>query len=141
MQVCVLGTYGYREPSDTEWNDLLSNPSWEDIEAALRRLNAEEYEGVLLHLNDHRAGEPATDYLGVFGGPAGYLVLWTRPGAKGAVLVDSTQPKGQEPVPVAQHDQGIWVSPRQVCRDLELIVQVARYFADTGQRLPSSAWE
>jgi hypothetical protein len=40
-----------------------------------------------------------------------------------------------------QHDQGIWVSPRQVCRELELVVEVARYFAHTGRQFPCAAWE
>jgi hypothetical protein len=141
MQVRVLGTYGYRGPVATEWNDLLPNPAWGDIEAALRRLNAGEYAGVLLHLDEHRPGEGATDYLGVFGGPAGYLVMWTRPGKKGMALVDPTQPDGQPLVAVEQHDQGSWVSPRKVIRDLQLIVEVTRHFADTGERLPSAAWE
>jgi hypothetical protein len=141
MQVRLLGTYGYRDQFDTEWNDRLPNPTWEDIEAALRRLDAGEYAGVLLHLDNQPPGKAAADYFGVFGGPAGYLVLWTRPGARGVVLVDPTQPEGHERVGVVQHDQGIWVSPRKVCRDLELVVNAARHFVETGQPLPSAAWE
>jgi hypothetical protein len=141
MRVRILGTYGYRGRFDWEWNDSLHNPSWADVEAALRRLDAAEYAGVVLHLNECRPGEAATDCLAVSGGPAGYLVTWRRPGGGEVVLVDPERPEESESVGVVQRDQGIWVPARMVCRDLELVVAVARHYSATGCRLPSAVWE
>lgn len=141
MRVRVLGTFGFRGPFDSEWNDSLPDPTWEDIEAALRRLDAGEFAGVALHRNEHRPDEPATDSLDVSGGPAGYLVTWERPGTGEVVLIDPDQPERSELVGVVQHDQGIWVPARMVCRNLELVIEVARHYAATGRRLPSACWD
>jgi len=71
MLVRVLGTYGYRGRFDEEWNDSMPDPTWKDVEAALRRLDAGEFAGVVLHMDDRRPGEPATEYFSVEGGPGG----------------------------------------------------------------------
>jgi hypothetical protein len=42
---------------------------------------------------------------------------------------------------VVQRDQGVWIPAREVCRDFELIVAVARHYAATGDPLSSAIWE
>ncbi len=65
MRVRQLGVYGYRGSQDWEWGETTPNPTWPQVEAAIRRLDAGEYAGVVLHLNDRAEHEPATEYFSV----------------------------------------------------------------------------
>ncbi len=69
MKIRVLGKYGYRGQLDYEWTESVDFPSWDEIEAALRKLDANEYAGVVLHKDDYRVGISATDCFAVTGGP------------------------------------------------------------------------
>ena len=139
MLVRVLGTYGYRGRFDEEWNDSALDPTWEDIEAALRRLDAGEFAGVVLHVDDHRPGEAATEYFDVHGGPGGYIFGFHVGGRH----LNSVAPEATEPgenVEVCQRDQGVWVPACHVCHDLELIVEAARWFFRTAEPHPDDSW-
>ncbi|MFI5380078.1 MAG: hypothetical protein ACHRHE_12335 [Tepidisphaerales bacterium] len=140
MQVRVLGIYGYRGRFDYEWGESLPDPSWSDIEAALRRLDANEYAGVVLHQNDHREGEPATDYFSVTGGPDGYLVTCVLPGHRSVTIVDASKADGGEFVGVCRRDQGVWIPERKVCHDFEVVLAAAKYYAETGRPWPGVTW-
>jgi hypothetical protein len=140
MRVRVLGTYGYRGRLDYEWGESMPDPSWDDIEAALRRLDANEYAGVVLHQNDYRKGEPATACLAVIGGPDGYLVTCTRPGCGEVAVIDASRADGEELVGVCLRDQGVWVPARMVCRDFGIVLAAARHYAETGHPWPVVIW-
>ena len=140
MRVRVLGTYGYRGRLDYEWGETTPAPSWADIDAALRRLDAGEFAGVVLHQDEYREGEPARDCFAVTGGPSGYLVTCTRPGGGEVALVNPAV-AGSELVGVCRRDQGVWVPERMVCRDFEVVLAAAQHYADTGFAWPAVAWE
>lgn len=141
MKVQVLGIYGYRGRLDYEWGESFSDPTFADIEIALRRLDACEFAGVVLHQNDYREGEPATDALHVAGGPEGYLVTCMIPGRGAIAIVNRDRPASEKRVRVCQRDQGVWVPERKVCRDLQVVLGVARHYADTGLLWPAVHWE
>jgi hypothetical protein len=140
MRVRVLGTYGYRGQFDYEWGESTSDPSWADIEAALRRLDANEYAGVVLHQNDHREGEPASGYFAVAGGPGCYLVTCTPPGGGEVAIIDLSKADSRKLVGVCRRDQGVWVPEGRVCSDFETVLAAARYYADTGHPWPAVTW-
>src|SRR5689334_7313629 len=108
MNIRVLGTYGYRGRIDYEWGKSFVDPTWADIEAALRRLDAREFAGVVLHKNDHRDGEPATDAFAVTGGSGCYLVTCMVGGSE-VVLINPDIAEGKNLVGVCKRDQGVWV--------------------------------
>jgi len=139
MLVRVLGAYGYHGRFDEEWNDYMPFPTWEDIETALRRLDAGEFAGVLLHLDDHRPGEPAAEYFSVHGGPEGYIIGYDV-GGRHLLYVAPEATEPGEHVGVVKRDQGVWVPACHVCRDVELIVEAARWFFRTAQPHPEVSW-
>lgn len=141
MPIRVLGTYGYRGELDYERSKAVDFPSWHEIEAALRNLDAGTRAGIVLHKDDYRVGDRATDCLAVTGGPDGYLVTCVRPGTRDITLIEPSESDGNELVCVCPRDQGVWVPSRKVCRNFEAVLAAARYYADFGEPLPTAEWD
>jgi hypothetical protein len=142
MSVRVLGRYGYRGRFDQEWDDHIADPTWADIEAALSRLDAGEFAGVVLHQDGYSPGDPATAAFSVTGGPDGYLVTCPVPGGGGrrARLINPNVPDGGPLVGVCRRDQGVWVPERWVCRHFPTVVAAARHWAGAGHPWPDAVW-
>lgn len=140
MRIGSFGIYGYRGRQDCEWNESFPYPSWPEIEAAIRRLDANEYAGVgfvLEGVYDDGGGQPS---LHITGGKAQYLVSYCGGGGASIHYVDSSGAEERELVGVVRRDQGVWVPAEWVCRDLELVVAIARHVAETGRPYPGVTW-
>jgi hypothetical protein len=140
MRIGSLAIYGYRGSQDWEWSESFPHPSWPDIEAAIRRLDANEYAGigfVFEGVYDDGGGQPS---LHVTGGQGQYLISYSGGGGSQVHYIDRTSVIGQELVGVVRRDQGVWVPADWVCRDLELVVVIARHVAETGRPYPGVAW-
>jgi hypothetical protein len=139
MVVRRLGVFGYRGPHDLEWGETTHDPTWSQVEAVIHRLDAGEYAGVVLHLNDRAEDEPATEYFSVCGGPGGYIFNYHV----GGRYLHYVAPEASEPgetVGVVKRDQGVWVPACHVCHDVELVVEAARWFFRTAEPHPEVSW-
>jgi hypothetical protein len=139
MVVRRLGMYGYRGPQDGEWGEAVRDPTWPQVEAAIRRLDAGEYAGVVLHLNDRAESEPAIEHFSIGGGPGGYI-LECHAGGRDLRYVAPGATEPGELVGVVRRDQGVWVPACHVCRDAELVVEAARWFFRTAEPHPGVSW-
>lgn len=121
------------------WNwemEVVSAPGWEQIEAAIRRLDRFHYPWVWLRLTED---EGNTDCLTVMGGSGAYWVALTAGEHDQLRLFDPE--KSSRDVELWTSDQGYSDHEFHVTDDIALILEVARHFAETGRPLPSTDWE
>ncbi len=135
MVVRQLGVFGYRGSQDWGWGETTANPTWPQVEAAIRRLHAGQYAGVVLHLNDRSEPAPATEYFSVSGRPDGYIFDYHVGGRNLYYVAPQAAEPGKD-VGVVQRDQGVWVPARPVCLDVELVVEAARWLFWTAEPHP-----
>jgi hypothetical protein len=140
MRIGSLGVYGYRGPQDWEWSESFPAPSWAEVEAAIRRLDANEYAGmgfVLDGVYPDGGGQPS---LHITSGRGQYIVSYSGGGGSSIHYTDPSRAGECEPVSVVRRDQGVWVPPEWVCTDLELVVAIARHVAETARPYPGVTW-
>lgn len=125
-----------RASSSEHEPEFLPDPFWADIEAAIRRLDRDEYPYVWLHLtNPINAGEPRG--LNVMGGRGEYALSISLPGQ----LVYYHDPKrGDVVIQIWESDQGSALPETSLCNDTERVIAIARHFADTGRPHPGYEW-
>src|SRR5262245_33580958 len=122
MRIRRFGTYGYRGLQDEEWNESFPDPSWGQIEAAIRRLDANEYAGVGIEIADmyhDGGGQPS---LHITGGKKQYVISYAGGGGSSVHYIDPTKSDEQGLVGVVTRDQGVWVAASVVCTDLDLVL-------------------
>jgi len=141
MRIESYGIYGYRTRQDWEWNQSFASPSWSEVEAAIRRLDANEFTGVGFVMGGVYAGDTEQPSLHITGGQGRYIVSYSGGGGSSIHFVDVTKQEQRELVGVVRRDQGVWVPAACVCTDLELVVMIARHTAETGRPSPDVAWE
>lgn len=73
------------------------------------------------------------------GGPAGYILGYHVGGRHlHYVAPEATEPG--EDIGVVKRDQGVWVPACHVCRDIEVVVEAARWFFRTTEPHPEISW-
>jgi hypothetical protein len=112
------------------------SPTWRQVEAAIRALNHYCFPFIFIGLREECYWE---DCLSVLGGPKGYAI--TAADSQGGWLQYCDPSHTGGAVPVWTSDQGFYPSERYVTYDLELVLRVARYYAERGQLDPSVQWE
>jgi hypothetical protein len=131
----VLEYVTYESDGWTWRSDEVLDPPWEEVEAALRRLDRFGYPFLFLRL---RPDVPDDERLEVMGGAGAYWVAGSFGGYFQRRMVN---PKGgDEEVRVWTSDQGFADQGQFVCEDIEIVVRVARYFAEHGDFDPSVPW-
>lgn len=113
-----------------------TGPSWKQIEAGIRALDHRTLPFIFIGLRDECRGE---DCLSVLGGPNGYAISAADSAGGWLQYCDPTHTGGE--VPVWTSDQGYYPEERFVTYDLELVLRVTRYYAESGQLDPSVQWE
>jgi hypothetical protein len=139
-RVREIGLYGFVGRNDEEWGKSLFDPTWNDIEEALSRLNAHQFAGMVLVGFAHSDGPRRGASLHVCGGPKGYLVYWTGPNGCSSSMINPDVADSEELFGVCQRDQGVWISPREVCHDYGRVLAAARHFSETGLPWPEATW-
>jgi hypothetical protein len=138
MLVKLLSTVVYEEDGWTWRSEDTLCPTWEDIEAAIRRLDKFRYPIVWLDLKEVPTEDGAGPRFDLVGGYGDYW-FGVFEADKQWRFCDPSQ--GDDLVPLWTSDQGFSDEARHVCHDLEQVFEAARYFCDTGERTPSSMWE
>jgi hypothetical protein len=112
------------------------DPSWEEVESAIRDLNHFCLPFIFIGLADECCG---TDCLSVLGGPKGYSIMVADENGDWLQYCDPSHTGGD--MPIWTSDQGFHPKERYVTYDLDLALRIARYYAESGQRDPSVQWE
>jgi hypothetical protein len=122
------------EEDQTETKDeiiLIENPSWEQIEKAIRNLDGEHKTIVTLEASDEI-------HMAIGGGPEQYIVYATFRDMEFYTLVDLSKPEGREML-VTGGQEGDY--PSKQCVDLNTTLSAAKTFAELGALENSVSWE
>lgn len=134
-------------PAGEDRREGILAPNWADIKRAIRRLDGRRYRSVVLwpsadkreHWTNGEFG-----FLSVIGGDGLYVVTACTGGHRPRHLYFPEWPDREVivlPGPWGYVD-GVWAeSARRVCRDVEMVLQAARYYAEHTDLDPSLPWE
>ena len=112
------------------------NPSWEQVEAAIRALDHHCHPFLFMGLREECAGE---DCMSILGGENGYAISVADSDGGWLQYCEPSHTGGD--VPVWTSDQGYYPNERYVTYDLQLVLRIARHYAQTGELDPSVQWE
>jgi hypothetical protein len=133
------------------WEDPVTripDPTWDDVEVAIRRLDGLRYRW--LHLwptidpADHDPDPGSHEYVEVIGGGGIYVLRVSFDDGRDHCLGFSEWPDRDVVIlPDAWgFVDGLWAeSARRVCRDVEVVVRAVKYYAQNGGLDPSLNWE
>lgn len=132
------------------WDDPMQpvpQPAWPDIESAIRQLDGRRYRHLQLWPTDdesqHNANPGSHDFLTVIGGNGVYVVSVSfTDGSEWLLRV--TGPNRQVIVLPDPDDfvDGAWTEVAyRVCRDVKVVLQAVRYYAERGGLDPTLNWE
>lgn len=137
MIVKLLRVTIYAVDGPGYWAEDITDPTWGDIEAAIRRLDRDRFPFVWL-FREACAEEDALYDCSVLGGEGAYAVdcrtdgMWYR--YRGA-------PDAGGEVVLWRSDQGYTAATRGVCRDIETVLRAVRYFCAQGRPDPRLTWQ
>jgi hypothetical protein len=138
MSVRCLTIVVYGE-TGREWHlEKTRDPKWDEIVAAIHRLDKFRYPWVWLFIGDEDE-DASVDCLTVMGGQGVYWLGLTASTYDQLRLFDPN--KGTEEVELWTSDQGFADEERYVTRDLDLVLRIAKHFGETGEPLPDATWE
>jgi hypothetical protein len=142
MHVQGLESVVYADDGWAHRSEKIGRPSWEQIEAAIRRLNRFQYPAVLLWPTEDES-EHAVDgdheCFEIMGGEGGYWLAGSIGSYYQRRYLDPVG--GDDEVDVWTSDQGFADAERHICRELETVLQAARYYATHGAFDPALQWE
>jgi hypothetical protein len=133
------------------WEDpvqSIRDPAWPDIETAIRRLDGRRYRHLQLWpTDDERQHDPnpgSHDFLTIIGGKGAYVVevsfsdgsqsFLQGPGPPNRLVIVLPDP--------SDYVDGAWTEAAcRVSRDIEVVVQAVRHYAEQGRLDPSLNWE
>lgn len=118
---------------------VTNDPTWEQIEAAIRRLDRFRFPYVWLYpvADADPRDVPAFE---VMGGKRAYVVCGNVGGYFQRRFLNPDAEDDEE-VQVWRSDQGCEQPAKHVLRDLETVLRVTRHFCETGEYDPSIRWD
>jgi hypothetical protein len=134
-------------PADEDRRDGILAPNWIDIKRAIRRLDARRYRSLVLWPSaDKREHWTTGDFgfLSVIGGDGLYVVTGCTGGHPPRHLYFPEWPDRDVivlPGPWGYRDAAWADSARRVCRDVQMVLQAARYYAEHTDLDPSLPWD
>ncbi|HEX8911087.1 MAG TPA: hypothetical protein VF796_01925 [Humisphaera sp.] len=117
---------------------LLRDPMWQDVESAIRRLDRSHWPFVLLHSIEPVKGEQPRHALWITGGRGEYKLELSMDGDE-IHYFDPT--RSDHEVRVDESDVGLTVREKDLCRDVEKVLEIARWYADHASLHPGYCWE
>jgi len=113
-------------------------PSWEEILAAIDRLDKFRYPWVWLFIGDEDE-DASVDCLTVMGGGGVYWLGLTAGNYDQIRLFDPN--KGSHEIQLWTSDQGFADQEMYVTYDRELVLRIAMHFGETGEPWAEAMWE
>ena len=116
-------------------------PAWAEIEFAVRALD--QFQHPFIHLwaadDEQSQNYDDSDVLEIMGGLNAYWLAGTMNGFFQRRL---HYPEfGTTEIPVWTSDQGFADAEKHICRDIDVVLQITRYYHDNGTFDPSIQWE
>ena len=120
--------------SDGERDTLVANPTWAQIEAAIRRLNNQNLNDVYLQPDR----DNTETYLGIGGGNGRYIVTGANSNKTFPTIVHGDRPGERKVTLVVGGQLGEY--PENWIVDLESALRAARAFYDAGGFSTNEKW-
>lgn len=119
-------------PEDSNKDEILT-PDWQDIECAIRRLDADSCSLVVLGI-----GNPPVPHMAIGGGQGLYIIYATSDNLTFYKAVNPKAAGGKFDL-VAGGQQGSY--DLRLCIGLDEALRAAKAYAETGSLDPSLTWE
>ena len=127
-------------PECGRWfSELTENPTWRQIEDAIRKLDCHRHPFLHLFLDEPEV-EAEIEMLNIIGGQGEYGISLMA-NFREIRYFDQSRPDGPDLVPIWTTDQGAEFTERYLCNDLATVFRIAKYFASTGTLDPLANWE
>ena len=129
-------------PTCGPWrSEITANPTWQQIEDAIRQLDRHGYPFANLFLPPPKL-ETELQSLEIIGGLGEYGILaFDSKHCQLQWYCDPSRPDGPDLVEIWTSDQGAEFEERYLCNKLATVFRVAKHFAYTGKLDPSVGWE
>ena len=123
-------------PSGERFEDNhIENPTWQDVEQAIRQLDGWQFNCVMLHPHENQ-----DRWMGVCGGEEGLLFVTITTEHEGNfILIDPMYPDKEEPWSFLVNQSDTECYRYEVC-ELEPALKAAKTFVETGTTEPSLTW-
>ena len=122
-------------------SDDVLDPTWEQIEAAVGRLDRCLFPFVWLYKTPVEATGDDTPQFEVTGGDGAYVVLLRPDDDERRGLVLQNPSGGDDEVDVWVSDQGASFAGHDVCTSMDEVLRVTRYFFEHGGAAPHTRWK
>jgi hypothetical protein len=144
MHVKALECWSYRPDGRFRGPEKVAQPSWEEIEAAIRRLDRRTHPILFLWPTENEADHMVNEFcerFEVLGGEGLYWTAGTFDGYFQRRFLDLAGGEQDIEIYPPTIEQGFGDQERYVCRDIEVVLRAARFYAENGGFDPSVAWE
>jgi hypothetical protein len=144
MHVRVLETWSYQPDGRRRRPVKVAGPTWEQIEAAIRRLDGRGHPILFLWASDDPELQMVDEFserLEVMGGAGVYWLAGTFGGYFQRQLLDPAGGPEEVELYSPRIEHGFGALARHVTRDLGLVLRAARHYAERGEFDPSASWE
>ena len=128
----------YDQTNSAPFVKKINNPIWEDIKASVLRLDRNRYPWVWLFIGKSDE-DPAVDCLAIVGCENLYWIALSSGNHSQLRLFDPN--KNRKQVDLWVSDSGFSESEVYTTNDVELVLKIAKYYAETGEPLPGANWE
>ncbi len=148
MEVHLLRGAIYGDDGRKWRTEEIREPTWADIEAAIRRLDRFHYPFVWLYLNAESERSRVTDdralipgsipNFDVMGGE-GEFAMTAHSNASYQRYYDLS--RGEEMIEIWRSDQGATFEKKYCCLSLDVVLRATRYFCEHGALDPGLTWQ
>jgi hypothetical protein len=142
MHVKVLDYVVYSTDGRSWHTEKVKDPSWEQIEQAVRRLDRYHHPFLFLwptHDESKHFVDGSCEVFEIIGGEGAYWIAGSFGGYFQRRMLNPAG--GEQEIRVWTSDQGFADAERHICRDLEAVIHAARHYADHGGFDPALVWE
>jgi hypothetical protein len=137
MLVKVMRVTIYAKDGQSWHSHDIIDPSWQEVESAIRRLDKYCYPFIWLSLQKEKADDP--DF-SVIGGKGEYWFAGSVEGYDHRRYFNENGDPEKE-VWVWESDQGSSDYEPFICRDLAIVLKATHYFCEHGKFDPMISWE
>jgi len=126
---------------DTGWNCQESttlNPTWEQVEAAIRKLDKFQNPFAWFYLSPNAASGEVPEFE-VVGGEGDYAVACSIKGFHQRMPCNPDL--GNKMIAVWTSDQGAEIEAKNIIYDVDLVLELTRYFCEHADFSPAVSWD
>jgi len=114
------------------------NPTWEQMEDAVRRLDKFQFPIVWFFTTEDVSDDEIPDFE-IMGGETDYYISVSAHGYKQRRYFDAT--KARTRIDVWTSDQGCSIEACHAIHEIDLVLAALKYFSETGGFSPKLSWE